>query len=127
MADEALTPLIVAIDGEIKGYIGIADEIKASSSEAIARLKEMGIHLMMLTGDHQKNAMALQKKLGLDKVVAEVLPQDKEQVVSSLVKEGHRVMMVGDGINDAPALTSASVGVAIGAGSDIAIDSRISF
>ncbi len=123
MADEALTPLIVAIDGEIKGYIGIADEIKASSLEAIARLKEMGIHLMMLTGDHQKNAMALQKKLGLDKVVAEVLPQDKEQVVSSLVKEGHRVMMVGDGINDAPALTSASVGVAIGAGSDIAIDS----
>lgn len=123
MASEALTPLIVSIDGNISGYLGIADEVKESSLEAIAHLKKMGIRMMMLTGDHRKNAVALQKKLGLDEVVAEVLPQDKEAIVSSMVKQGHHVMMVGDGINDAPALTSASVGVAIGAGSDIAIDS----
>lgn len=122
-ANEGMTPLIVLMDRQFVGMMGIADQIKPSSAKAIAKLLEMGIHVKMLTGDHPTTAKALAKKLNLDDVVAEVLPADKERIVSELVAQNHRVMMVGDGINDAPALMSASVGVAIGAGSDIALDS----
>lgn len=122
-AQQGMTPLLVFMDETIVGVIGVADKIKPTSQKAIERIKKMGIHVKMLTGDHPLTAHALGEKMGLDDVVAEVLPQDKEQIVRTLVSEGHRVMMVGDGINDAPALMSASVGVAIGAGSDIALDS----
>jgi len=122
-ASQGMTPLLVFMDDHFAGVIGIADEIKPTSAKAIAQLQKMGIHVKMLTGDHPATANALAARLHLDDVVAQVLPQDKEKIVSDLVKEGHKVMMVGDGINDAPALMSASVGVAIGAGSDIALDS----
>ena len=123
LGNQAMTPLMMSKDGQVVCFYGIKDEVKPLSIEAIERLKEMNINLMMLTGDQQKNAHALQKQLGLNDVMAEVLPQDKEAIVSKLIQEGHKVMMVGDGINDAPALSRANVGVAIGAGSDIAIDS----
>lgn len=122
-AQEGMTPLVVFMDELFVGIIGIADKIKPNSALAIARLQEMGISCKMLTGDHPTTARALARKLALDDVIAEVLPADKERIVSELVSQGHCVMMVGDGINDAPALMSASVGVAIGAGSDIALDS----
>ena len=122
-ASEGMTPLLVFMDGAYVGVIGIADQIKPSSQKAIARLKEMGLHVMMVTGDHPTTANALAKKAGVDDVVSQVLPQNKERIVYDLLQQGHQVMMVGDGINDAPALTRASVGVAIGAGSDIALDS----
>lgn len=122
-ANEGMTPLVVCMDKQWVGMIGIADKIKPNSAKAVAKLQEMGIHVKMLTGDHPTTAKALAKKLNLDDVVAEVLPADKERIVRELVASNHCVMMVGDGINDAPALMSASVGVAIGAGSDIALDS----
>lgn len=105
------------------GIISVADPVKETSREAIARIKELGIQVYMLTGDNRLTAEYIGGKVGVDHVVAEVLPQDKANVVEKLQKEGHRVMMVGDGINDAPALVQADVGVAIGSGSDIAIDS----
>ncbi len=123
MANLGMTPLLVFMDNAYVGIIGIADQIKPSSQKAIARLKEMGLHVMMVTGDHPTTANALAKKAGVDDVVSQVLPQNKEKIVRELMEQGHQVMMVGDGINDAPALTRANVGVAIGAGSDIALDS----
>lgn len=122
-AAKGMTPLLVFMDGKYVGIIGIADQIKPNSKKAIMRLKEMGFHVMMVTGDHPTTAKALAKKAGVDDVVSQVLPQNKERIVFDLMKKGHKVMMVGDGINDAPALTRADVGVAIGAGSDIALDS----
>lgn len=122
-AMQGMTPLLVFVDDALAGVIGLADQVKAGSKDAIAALKSMGIHVKMLTGDHPKTAAAIAQKVGIEDVVAEVLPADKERIVRELKAAGHRVMMVGDGINDAPALMSASVGVAIGAGSDIALDS----
>lgn len=122
-ASTGMTPLLCFMDERYVGIIGIADQIKPSSQKAIARLKEMGLHVMMVTGDHPTTANALAKKAGVDDVVSQVLPQNKEKIVRDLMDAGHKVMMVGDGINDAPALTRADVGVAIGAGSDIALDS----
>lgn len=121
-AKQGMTPLAVFMDQQFVALIGIADALKPSSATAIAQFKKMGIHVKMLTGDHPTTANALGMQVGIDDVVSEVLPQDKEKIVSDLVQSGHKVMMVGDGINDAPALMSASVGVAIGAGSDIALD-----
>lgn len=121
-AKQGMTPLAVFMDQQFVALIGIADALKPSSATAIAQFRKMGIHVKMLTGDHPATANALGKQVGIDDVISEVLPQDKEKIVSDLVQSGHRVMMVGDGINDAPALMSASVGVAIGAGSDIALD-----
>jgi len=123
LADEGMTPLLVAEEGRFLGVIGVADEVKSTSREAIGKLKEMGIHVVMLTGDNARTAEAVRKRLEIEEVVAEVLPQDKEKKISALQAEGHKVAMIGDGINDAPALAAADVGMAIGAGTDVAMES----
>lgn len=122
-ADQGKTPLYFADSNHILGVIAVADVVKPTSAEAISQLKGMHIDVVMLTGDHKKTAQAIQKQLGIDRVVAEVLPQDKEREIRTLQEGGHKVAMVGDGINDAPALARADVGIAIGAGTDIAIES----
>ncbi len=122
-AEEGKTPLYFADDKNILGIIAVADTIKPTSKQAVQQLKSMGIEVIMLTGDNEKTALSIQKQLDIDIAVAEVLPQDKEAHVRNLQKQGRHVAMVGDGINDAPALARANVGIAIGAGSDIAIDS----
>lgn len=122
MAEQGKTPMFVAREGELLGIIGVADTIKESSMNAVDELKSLGIEVYMLTGDNQKTADHIGKQAHIEHVVAEVLPQDKAAVVERLQKEGKHVMMVGDGINDAPALVQADVGCAIGSGSDIALD-----
>ena len=121
LSAEGKTPLFFSCDGNLIGIIAVADTIKEDSPEAIAQLKEMGMKVVMLTGDNERTASAIGKQAGVDDVIAGVLPDGKEAVVRSLMKQG-KVAMVGDGINDAPALTAADIGIAIGAGSDIAID-----
>ena len=118
---EGKTPLFFATEEKSLGIIAVADTLKEDSVEAIEQLKAMGIKVVMLTGDNEITARAIGRAAGVDEVVAGVLPEGKEKVVSGLSKKG-RVLMVGDGINDAPALTRADVGMAIGAGTDIAID-----
>lgn len=122
LAKEGKTPMFFAADGKLAGIIAVSDEIKKDSPEAIKQLKNMGLYVVMLTGDNPVTANAVGKKAGVDKVIAGVLPDGKFSVIASLQKDG-LTAMVGDGINDAPALTRADVGIAIGAGSDIAIDS----
>ena len=121
LAKHGKTPLFFASQNRLYGMICVADEMKEDSPEAIAQLKDMGIHVVMLTGDRAETAEAIGSRAGVDEVIAGVLPDEKEKEVRRLSEQGH-VMMVGDGINDAPALTRADVGVAIGAGTDIAID-----
>ena len=121
LAAEGKTPLFFAKSGKLLGVIGVADSVKADSAEAIAELKNMGIRVVMLTGDNKKTAEAIGTAVGVDSVIAEVKPDGKEAVISRLSSEG-RVAMVGDGINDAPALTRADIGIAIGVGTDVAID-----
>lgn len=121
LAKEGKTPLFFASENKLLGMIAVADVMKEDSFEAIKQLKNMGIHVVMLTGDNQKTADAIGKKVGVDEVIAGVLPDGKEAVIRSLQKKG-KVAMVGDGINDAPALTRADIGMAIGAGTDVAID-----
>ena len=123
LADEGMTPLLIAKEGCFLGMIGVSDQIKATSQKAIGKLKEMGIHVVMLTGDNKRTAEAVRKQLEIEEVVAEVLPQDKEKKISALKAAGHKVAMIGDGINDAPALAAADVGMAIGAGTDVAMES----
>ena len=123
LADDGLTPLLVAEEGRLLGCIGVADEIKSSSLAAIRRFKEMGIHVVMLTGDNRRTAEAVRKRLDIPEVVAEVLPQDKEKKIRKLQAAGRKTAMIGDGINDAPALAAADVGMAIGAGTDVAMES----
>lgn len=123
LAQQGKTPLYFALDGKLLGIIGVADVVKKTSQQAILELEKMGIDVVMLTGDNQRTAQAIQKQLGLTHVVAEVLPQDKESEIQKLQKQGKKVAMIGDGINDAPALTRADVGIAIGAGTDVAIES----
>ncbi len=123
IADRGMTPLLVAADGRMLGVIGVADQMKPGSLEAVRRFREMGIRVVMLTGDNARTAEAVRAQLDIPEVMAEVLPQDKEKKVRQLKEAGHKVAMVGDGINDAPALTTADVGMAIGAGTDIAIES----
>ena len=121
-ANMGKTPMFVAKNGDIEGVIGVADTIKETSIEAISKLKNNGLRVYMLTGDNNKTANAIGLLAGVDKVIAEVLPEDKSNVIEQLQKSGHTVMMVGDGINDAPALVQADIGTAIGNGSDIAIE-----
>ena len=123
MADEGQTPLLVANENEVLGVIGVADTLKESSGEAIAAWRDMGVDVIMLTGDNKRTAEAVRRKLNLTEVIAEVLPQDKERKISELKSQGHKVAMIGDGINDAPALAAADVGMAIGAGTDVAMES----
>ena len=121
LAESGKTPLFFGEDGKLIGIIAVADVIKPESPEAIRELKNMGIRVVMLTGDNQRTAKAIGEEAGVDHVIAGVLPDGKEKVIRELKAQG-RVMMVGDGINDAPALTAADIGVAIGAGTDVAID-----
>lgn len=148
MADEGMTPLLVAMEVNFQevnfreggsqeaciqktwpketgflGIIGVEDTVKATSYEAIQAWEKMGVKVIMLTGDNRRTAEAVREKLGISEVVAEVLPQDKEKKVSELKRQGHKVAMIGDGINDAPALAAADVGMAIGAGTDVAMES----
>lgn len=121
VSNEGKTPLIFAKDNHYIGTIAVADIIKEDSHKAVSELKKMGIHVVMLTGDNEKTAAMIGKEAGVDEVIAGVLPDGKENVIRELMKKG-RTAMVGDGINDAPALTRADIGIAIGAGTDIAID-----
>lgn len=123
LADEGKTPLYFAQGGKFLGVIAAADVVKPTSREAIARLQEMGMDVIMLTGDNARTAEAIKKQVGIKTVIADVLPEDKEEKVRQLQEQGHKVAMVGDGINDAPALARADVGIAIGAGTDVAIES----
>ncbi len=123
LAKEGKTPLYFAEDKKLLGVIAVADVVKDTSKEAIAKFHDMGIDVVMLTGDNQQTAQAIAKQVNLTNVVAEVLPQDKEKQVRQIQRQGKKVAMIGDGINDAPALARADVGVAIGAGTDVAIES----
>lgn len=123
MADKGQTPMFVGCKGEVIGVVCVADTIKETSIEAIRNMKVLGIEVHMLTGDNRLTAKYIGGKVGVDHVVAEVLPNDKAAVIENLQKQGKCVMMIGDGINDAPALVQADVGMAIGSGSDIALDS----
>lgn len=123
IAEKGQTPMYVAKEGSVIGIVSVADPVKKTSEKAIRQMQHMGITVYMLTGDNQLTADYIGRNIGVDHVIAEVLPGDKANVVENLQAEGKRVMMVGDGINDAPALVQADVGVAIGSGSDIALDS----
>ncbi len=123
LADEGKTPMLFANQKEVLGILSVADVVKPTSREAVRQLKENGIQVVMLTGDNKRTAEAIRRQLDIDTVIAEVLPQDKEREIARLQSQGKKVAMVGDGINDAPALARADVGLAIGAGTDVAIES----
>jgi Cu+-exporting ATPase len=121
-ASDGKTPIYVSLDGKSAGIIAVADPLKESSAEALEKLKKLGLKVVMLTGDNKKTAEAIARKAGIDGVISEVLPEDKVHEIKKLQSEGRRVAMVGDGINDAPALAQADVGIAIGSGTDVAME-----
>lgn len=123
LAEEGKTPMFIAIDGKLAGIIAVADVMKANSRKAIEALHMMGIEVVMITGDNKRTAAAIARQAGIDRVLAEVLPQDKANEIRKLQGEGKKVAMVGDGINDAPALAQADIGIAIGSGTDVAMES----
>jgi len=123
LANEGKTPMYFAVNGKLEAIIAVADIIKPTSKKAVQRLNDMGIDVVMITGDNQRTARAVAKQAGIDNVLAEVLPQDKAENVKRLQEQGAKVAMVGDGINDAPALVQADIGIAIGGGTDVAIES----
>ena len=120
---EGQTVMLAAVDGRLAGLLGVADPIRASTPEAIRLLHADGLRIIMLTGDSRTTAEAVARELGIDEVIAEVLPQQKSEVVKRLQAEGRVVAMAGDGINDAPALAQADVGIAMGTGTDVAMES----
>ena len=122
LAGVGLTAIFVAVDGQLAGFIGLGDSLKAGSKAAVDKLRRMGLRVVMLTGDNRRVAEAIAGDLGVDEVVAEVLPDQKANELIRLQKKGHSVGMVGDGINDAPALAQADVGIAVGSGTDVAIE-----
>jgi Cu+-exporting ATPase len=122
LSDEGKTAMFVAIDGKVAGLIAVADTLKPNSMQVVGALKRLGLDVVMLTGDNKRTAQAIADEAGIDKVLAEVLPQHKAEEVTRLQKEGRKVAMVGDGINDAPVLAQADIGIAIGTGTDVAIE-----
>ena len=125
MTADGQTPIFLVEDGKLIGLFGVADQVKEDSADMVAALHQMGKEVIMLTGDNDQTAQAIAQKVGIKRVISQVLPQEKSRVISDLQAEGKSVIMVGDGINDAPALATADIGIAMGSGTDIAMEPNL--